>query len=126
MKTLFTLLLLSIVTVNAFAQNTEKEEYLIARTVVKGIGKVLLYIDYSEATGRDYIAPDDAVYDSSGVTIKFKSESAALNYLAKKSSWIMVSATPLNYQGSTVETKYIFKRKLITETPPAIKPPTVE
>jgi chaperonin cofactor prefoldin len=119
-------MLFSFAFINGHAQNTEKEEYLIARTVVKNIGKILLYIDYSEATGKDYIAPDDAVYDSTGTTIKFKSESAALNYLAKKSSWIMVSATPLNYQGSTYETKYIFKRKIIAESLTVAKPPTAE
>ena len=49
MKPLFTLLLFSFVVINANAQKTDKEEYLIARTVAKGFGNTyyLLYLDYS-------------------------------------------------------------------------------
>ena len=123
MKPLFTLLLFSFVVINANAQNTDNEEYLIARTVAKGFGNTyyLLYLDYSGAKAKDYIDPSDAVYDSSGHTIKFKLESGALNYLASQ-SWIMVSAIPVLSQGSSAETKYVFKRKITAEPLPMAKP----
>lgn len=123
MKTPFTLLFISIMVTGANAQNTNKEEYLIARTMAKGFGNTyyLLYLDYSNANAKDYIDPSDAVYDSSGHTIKFKLESGALNYLANQ-SWIMVSVIPVLSQGSSIETKYIFKRKITAEPLPMVKP----
>lgn len=125
MKTFFTLLLISIVTLNANSQNTEKEEYLIART--KGSGdSYVLYLDYSNYTIKENYPLDEPINDSLGKTMKFKSESAALNYIAKL-SWTMFAVLPSNTQGvGSVTTKYIFKRKVVTEMLSATKPPTVE
>jgi hypothetical protein len=107
------------------AQDAEKEEYLIART--KGFGdSYVLYLDYSNYTIKENYPLDEPINDSLGKTMKFRSESAALNYIATL-SWTMFAVLPSNSQGiGNVTTKYIFKRKVITEIHPAIKPPTAE
>jgi hypothetical protein len=121
MKTIFTLLV-SISMISANAQNTGKEEYLTARIVSKDYANAyVLYLDYSELKGKNYIDPNYPVWDSSRFTFKFKSESAALNYLAKQ-SWIIVAVIPILYQGSSSETKYIFRRKITGEPLPIARP----
>jgi hypothetical protein len=126
MKTIFTLLLLSIATISTHAQNTGKEEYLTARILSKGYANAYeLYLDYSELKGKDYISPYDPVDDSSGNSFRFRSESAALNYLAKQ-SWTIVSAIPMLSPGSSIETKYIFRRKITGEQPLPLAKPTAE
>ncbi len=127
MKTISTLLLFLIVATSTTAQNTDKEEYLVARIKPSGFGTTYwLYLDYSEAKGKDYIDPTDAVYDDSlGHRFRFKSESAVLNYLANQ-SWVILSVIPILSQGSSLETKYIFRRKVTGQRLPIIKPATVE
>ncbi|MGC4100271.1 hypothetical protein [Ferruginibacter sp.] len=126
MKTIFTLLLLFITTISVNAQNTDKEEYLTARTVRRGLNNsYVLYVDYSTAQGKDYLDPTDPVYDSTGHTVKFRSESAALNYLAKQ-SWAIVTVIPITSQGSFTETKYIFRRKITGDQPLPLVKPTAE
>jgi len=120
MKTLFTLLLFSMSAISTSAQNTEKEEYLIARPRGSG-SNFVLFIDYSNYTVKENFPMGEAVNDSLGKTMKFESESAALNYIAKK-SWVMVSVVPVLSQGTSIETKYIFKRKIIAESLPTAKP----
>lgn len=125
MKTIFTLLLFTICTISSNAQNTEKEEYLIART--KGFGdSYVLYLDYSNYTVKENYPLDEPINDSLGKTMKFRSESAALNYVASL-SWTMFAVLPSNSQGLVnVTTKYIFKRKVITATQPVPKVSTAE
>ena len=126
MKTLLPLFLFSIVVISVKAQNTDKEEYLTARIVARSFTTTyLLYLDYSGAKGKDYMSPNSPVYDSLGYTVKFKSESAALNYLGSQ-SWTMVSAIPILSQGTSLETKYIFRRKITGKQPLPFAKPTAE
>jgi hypothetical protein len=103
--------------IDSHAQNAEKEEYLIARTVERGgRASYVVYIDYSNATGRENFAPNEPLYDSTGKTIRFKTESAALNHLGEQ-GWILVSLAPINGQNTYGETKYIFRRKVSNSNP---------
>jgi len=99
------------------AQNIKKEEYLIARTVERAFKSRIVYIDYSNATGRENFSPDEPLYDSTGKTIRFNTESAVLNYLGEQ-GWILVSLAPINAQNTYGETKYIFRRKIVSGAPP--------
>jgi len=119
----FILLLCCICFSSSYGQSPEGEEYLIARTVERGFrGYYLIYIDYSNASGKKNWAPNEPLYDSSGKTIKFETESAALNQLGKQ-GWVMVSVAPItNAQNTYGETKYIFRRKIVNGIQPqAIK-----
>ena len=115
----FFLLLCCISFTGSYGQSPEGEEYLIARTVERGFrGYYLIYIDYSNATGKKNWAPNEPLYDSTGKTIRFETESAALNQLGKQ-GWVLVSVAPINNSQNTYgETKYIFRRKIVSGAQP--------
>jgi hypothetical protein len=111
---LLALVIFSLACSSSYAQNADKEEYLIAR--VAGSGNYYkLYIDYSNYTLKENYPMGEPINDSLGKTMRFASETAALNYIGKL-SWVMFAVIPPPPAGTGSDTKYIFKRKLITET----------
>jgi hypothetical protein len=89
-----------------YAQNSGKEEYLLAR-VERGFlnSNFHLFTDYNTRKGKDTY---EIVRDSSERKIEFETTSAALSYLGKK-GWNIVSVIP----DLPPRILYLFKRNIL-------------
>jgi hypothetical protein len=91
----------------SYAQNSDREEYMIA-TISGSFYNIKLFIDYNP----DNIEKKPKVEkDSSGNPILFASKSAALNYIAKQGWLILHPISDNQFPGNNGDA-FIFKRNV--------------